>query len=256
VAVTVERHPDAGVAEASRSGRASLYAGHARSYGASVVTASSLRYQLRRVRRAMVRMRRDMNKAVHAPLDPEALAEFLRGTGIRWRITGMYMFNEFLGCRLRQPHDLDVEVIHEDLPRILTAMPSWQHYYVDAEAWFRWRGQALAPDIRRVVSRPSRTAPWGVEWLLAIVDVDDWVYRYDARVRMPWKGSGSVDPSGIPFAPPEGALLYKSRMLRDKDVADFEALLPHLGGLRRAWLADAIALADPHHPWLPALRQS
>ena len=45
---------------------------------------------------------------------PAALAEYLKGTGIRWRVTGMYMFNEFLGYQLREPHDLDVQIVRED----------------------------------------------------------------------------------------------------------------------------------------------
>jgi hypothetical protein len=219
-----------------------------------IIPDSWLRYQLRRVRRVIIRARRNIDKEVHAPLDPEVLAEYLDGTGIRWQVTGMYMFNAFLGYRLREPHDLDVQIVHEDLPRILTAMPSWQHCYVDAGAWIRWRGKRLAHDIRRVVSRPSRKEPWAVDWLVTTLDGDDWVYRYDPRVRILWSGSSGIDLSGIPCSPPEVALLYKSRMLRPKDSADFEALLPHLNGFRRAWLADAIALADPHHPWLGALR--
>jgi hypothetical protein len=196
-----------------------------------------------------------MDKAWYAPFAPEALAEYLQGTGIRWRVTGMYMFNEFLGYQLREPHDLDVQIIREDLPMLLTAMPSWQHYYVDAGARLHYRGQTLPDDIRRVVSRPRRSEPWAMDWLISDVDGDDWVYRYDSRVRLPWDSSHDADSSRINFSPPEVALLYKSRMARPKDDDDFAALLPHLDAHRRAWLADAIALADPEHPWLGALRE-
>jgi hypothetical protein len=196
-----------------------------------------------------------MDKAWYAPFAPEALAEYLEGTGIRWRVTGMYMFNEFLGRQLREPHDLDVEIIREDAPRLPTAMPSWQHYYVDAGARLHYRGQTLPDDVRRVVSRPGRSEPWAMDWLLCYVDGDEWVYRYDSRVRQPLDDSFDADSSRINFAPPEVALLYKSRMARPKDFDDFAVLHPHLDAHRRAWLADAIALADPEHPWLGALRK-
>ena len=81
-----------------------------------------------------------MDKLRYVPLAPDAVVEYLKGTEIRWRVTGMYMFNEFLGYQLRKPHDLDVQIIREDLPGLLTAMPSWQHYYVDAGARLPYRG--------------------------------------------------------------------------------------------------------------------
>lgn len=201
----------------------------------------------------MLRHYSDMNKAWHEPLALETLAELLKGARIRWRVTGVFMFNEFLGYQLRKPHDLDVEIIREDLPRLLTAMPAWQHYYVDAGARLRYRGQPLAEDIRRVVSRPTRTDPWAVEWLISDLDGDEWVYRYDSRVRLPWDTSHDGNSPRIRFSRPEVALLFKSRMDRPKDSADFAALLPHLDSHRRAWLADAISLANPEHPWLRAL---
>ena len=41
--------------------------------------------------------------------------------------------------------------------------------------------------------------------------------------------------------------------MRPKDEADLEAVLPRLGPARRRWLADALALAHPDHPWLGRL---
>lgn len=194
-----------------------------------------------------------MRKATWAPLDPETLAGYLDGTGIRWRLTGTSAFNNFLGYQLREPHDLDVQIVTDDVSQILFAMPSWQHYYVDCSAWLRWQGQPLADDIHRLVSRPARNEPWGVDWLLTTVDGDDWVYGYDDRVRSPWNAT-TDGGSAVSFAPPEVALLHKSRLLRPKDSADFEALVPHLDGRRRAWLADAISLSEPDHAWLRRLR--
>ncbi len=195
-----------------------------------------------------------MEKAPHAPLAPEILAGYLDGTGIRWWVTGTHMLNQFLGRQLRPPRDLDVQIIREDLPRALVALSSWQHYYVDARAWFRWRGQTLPSDIRRLVSRPSRAEPWAVEWLMAETERDHWVYHYDSRVRLRWDAWDHIDSHGVRYAPPEVALLYKSKMARPKDHEDFIELLPHLDARRRAWLADAITLGNPGHPWLPALR--
>jgi hypothetical protein len=213
-----------------------------------------LRYQLRRVRRRVVRQWHNIDKADHAPLPVEELAVLLSGSGIRWRITGMHTVNHHLGWSLREPHDLDVEIDRADIHRLRTVLPDWQHYYVDAGAWFRWRGQPLPADIRRIVSRQGPHAPWCVEWLLSSPEGDTWTYRYDARIRAPWWSDGCDRHSPIVYSPPEAAFLYKSRYLREKDTEDFEKLLPHLEDARRTWLTDAIALSDPQHPWLAALR--
>jgi hypothetical protein len=58
---------------------------------------------------------------------------------------------------------------------------------------------------------------------------------------------------GIPYQQPEIALLFKAKHTRDKDQADFDTVLPLLGPDRRGWLADALTLVHPEHPWLRAL---
>jgi hypothetical protein len=47
---------------------------------------------------------------------------------------------------------------------------------------------------------------------------------------------------------PEVQLLYKSTALRDKDVADFEAVRPYLSPDQRAWLRTALNRVAPGHP--------
>ena len=59
---------------------------------------------------------------------------------------------------------------------------------------------------------------------------------------------------GIPYGRPEIVLLFKARHSdRPKDEADFAAVLPRLGPARRRWLADALELVHPGHPWLERL---
>ena len=146
---------------------------------------SALLYQIRRVRRAVVRRGRDIDKQTHAPLNLTELKGYLEGSGIRWQVTGMFSLNARVGY-VRAPHDLDIEIAHDDVPKILKAMPTWEHYYVDAGAWIRWRGRRPPPDIRRFISRPGPDQPWAVEWLATRLEGEEWVYRYDRSVRMPW----------------------------------------------------------------------
>ena len=127
------------------------------------VSARTPAYQFRRARRFIVRRVRDMNKGEHDPLDIEELTTLLAGSDMRWRVTGMAAANRYFGATVRQPHDLDVSVAWEDAHGVPTSLPSWQHYYVDEQAWFRWRGRPLPPGVRRLVSRRGRGKPWAIE---------------------------------------------------------------------------------------------
>jgi hypothetical protein len=52
---------------------------------------------------------------------------------------------------------------------------------------------------------------------------------------------------------PEIQLLYKSKGLRPKDQADFDAVLPALRPEQRRWLRDALTIESPSHTWLSGL---
>jgi hypothetical protein len=52
---------------------------------------------------------------------------------------------------------------------------------------------------------------------------------------------------------PEVQLLYKSRGLRDKDGADFQAVRPYLSPDERNWLRTALNIVAPKRPWVRTL---
>jgi hypothetical protein len=80
------------------------------------------------------------------------------------------------------------------------------------------------------------------------------MYRRDQRIRAPYDRAIARTEDGIPFSAPEIVLLFKARRPHPKDQADFEAVLPRLGHDRREWLADALELAHPGHPWIAEAR--
>ncbi len=219
--------------------------------GSGPIERSALLYNMRRVRRAVLRRRRFVDRENHAPLPLNELKQCLVGSGIRWRVSGMFCVNAQVGY-VRPPHDLDIEIASDDAHLILKAMPTWEHFYVDNGAWIRWRDRRPPPDIRRYVSRRGPDQPWAVEWLATKLEGDEWVYRYDRSVRMLWTPD---ELAGIPYSPPEIALLFKSRYLRQKDIPDFEAAAPRLDAESREWLASAISHSAPSHPWLRRLEE-
>ena len=70
---------------------------------------------------------------------------------------------------------------------------------------------------------------------------------------MPYDAIIAHTPDGVPYLVPEIVLLFKAKSARDKDEADFRAVLPHLSETRRAWLAETLAQVHPGHHWLPDL---
>jgi hypothetical protein len=73
----------------------------------------------------------------------------------------------------------------------------------------------------------------------------EWVYKRDARVRLPWdKAVHAVD--GVEYLRPEVALLFKAKHDRPKDHADL--LAAHLDPAARSWLADTLELLG-HREW-------
>ncbi|MBO0793003.1 MAG: aminoglycoside adenylyltransferase, partial [Ktedonobacteraceae bacterium] len=74
-----------------------------------------------------------------------------------------------------------------------------------------------------------------------------------ARVFRPLATIGYRTSDGIPYLAPEIQLLYKSRGLRSKDEADFDSTLLYLDQERRQWLAQALTIVHPGHPWLAQL---
>lgn len=81
-----------------------------------------------------------------------------------------------------------------------------------------------------------------------------WVSRRNPAVRLPIDRIGRTSETGIPYLAPEVQLFYKAKATRKKDETDFEAVLPLLTAPACSWLANAIKLTVPGHPWLRRLR--
>jgi hypothetical protein len=89
-------------------------------------------------------------------------------------------------------------------------------------------------------------APWRFEFLLDRLSTDEeWVYKRDARVRLPWDRAVHT-VGGVEYLRPEVALLFKAKKDRPKDRADL--LAARLDPAGREWLADTLGLLG-HDEW-------
>jgi hypothetical protein len=90
--------------------------------------------------------------------------------------------------------------------------------------------------------------------MIADTDGDDWLFRRNNRIRRPVPAlAGRASTADLAVLAPEVQLLYKSNGLRDKDVADFQAVRPYLCANECRWLRANLDLLVPGHPWIREL---
>jgi hypothetical protein len=188
----------------------------------------------------------------HVPADAVALMSGYDGP---WWIAGGWAIEAFTGAH-RHHSDLDLSVPHADVPRLRG------HLAGTFDVWAADKG-ALYPlvapeDVPSATCgnlwlRRSGAEPWEYDVILMTTTPTTWTYKRDGRITRAF-AEILQDHDGVAFLRPEVQLLHKAKSVRPKDQADFDACLPLLGDGARAWLAGALAVAHPGHPWERRLR--
>jgi hypothetical protein len=185
---------------------------------------------------------------------------FDRLGGGRWWIAGGWAIDLWLGRQTRPHVDLDVAVLRSDQHQVQHHLQrrGWDLQVALAPGVLApWPpGQLLAPGTHAVWCRSGPSSGWAFELLFNDDDADEWLFRRDHRIRRPLQQLGMTTPSGIPHLRPEVVLLYKAKQQRPSDQADLRVALPRLSLASREWLADAIDLVHPDHPWTGLVRES
>jgi hypothetical protein len=65
---------------------------------------------------------------------------------------------------------------------------------------------------------------------------------------------GRLRGGGIPHQRHEIGLLFKAKHTREKEHTDLDAVLPLLEPDARRWLAEALEVVHPAHPWIETKR--
>jgi hypothetical protein len=179
------------------------------------------------------------------PMSPEEITGLLAGSGARWAIAGGRAARA--GAPPRHHEDLDVALLAPGLESVRRVMRDWHLWEVDDGALRPLlAGVALTPDCEELWARRDARAPWRFEFLLDRLSTDEeWVYKRDARVRLPWDRAVHT-VGGVEYLRPEVALLFKAKKDRPKDRADL--LAAHLDPAGREWLADTLGLLG-HDEW-------
>jgi len=191
------------------------------------------------------------------PLTAEEVASIFRSATFPWWIVGGRALDLFIGRETRKHVDIEVAILRQDQAALRDLLGSWEVWYVPepGKGLLRWdRGTALTQEAHEIWSRETGHDLWQLEVLIEEALGDQWIYRRDDRVSAPISEFG-LKIDGVPVIRPEIALLYKSKGARERDHADFAAVLPLLDSSARSWLASALETVGTGQQWLPALRE-
>jgi hypothetical protein len=190
-----------------------------------------------------------------ARLPPSAAFEILADFPGRWWISGGWAIDLFLGRITRQHADLDVELFDRDQLLVQRHLAGWQLWQAGGGRLTPWQpGRTLRGDAHQVWCRRGAEAPWAFELQFTPGGGHEWVFRRNPAIRRRLTDVLRTDARGLVYLAPEVQLLYKAKEGRARDEADFRAALPALSRDARRWLAAALAVVHPGHPWQGPLR--
>jgi hypothetical protein len=170
-----------------------------------------------------------------------------------WGFAGGWAIDLFVGASTRPHADVDIAVLRGDQEKLRRALAGAQVDTMVGGARLPWgANEWLAPPTHEL----HATWPDGAHVELVLNDSDaatgEWVYRRDARIRLPL--SQTFHSTGaLPFLAPEIVLLFKSRAPAAKDDADLATALPRLDDRSVTWLREAIVVTGGADRWVETL---
>lgn len=182
------------------------------------------------------------------PISLSELAALFAGAPLRWWIAGGHALELHCGRSWRDHGDIDVGISRADAGGLLAVLDGWQ-IAVAADGELRlWDGAPLvaARHENNLWCRSQPDGPWELDVTVGEGDEDEWIYRRNPGIRLPWDQAVLRSPDGVPYLAPEVQLLFKSKALRPKDQVDARAVIPDLTAYLRARLG---AWLDDRHPW-------
>lgn len=182
----------------------------------------------------------------------QATVEFASAT-FPWWIAGGHAIELALGKSIRSHSDLDVLVLRQDHVQARELLYDWDCWVADPPGVLRpWPlGQSLDGAVHDVWCRKTSNDDWRFQVMLDESVDGGWQSRRDERVTasiddITWKAE-----SGVSFLAPHVQLFYKAKNTREKDQADFDAVIDAEVEMDCGWLRNAISQTyGPQHPWL------
>jgi hypothetical protein len=200
---------------------------------------------------------------VDIPAPVARIAELMSGFHGTWSLCGGWAVDAWIGRETRHHDDVDIAVFDQDQRAIFDQLQGWTLVAHDSrvpdDTTEVWAGRRL--ELPAHVHAEARDG-FALEVLLNERSDGHWVLSREPSLSEPVDRCIEPSPWGIPALVPELLLYFKATAYlgegydRPHDELDFAALLPRLAEPRRVWLADALRLTHPSHPWLDRLQAS
>ena len=188
---------------------------------------------------------------------PEKVARMLEDVDVPWYVAAGWAIDLFLGGVYREHEDLEIAVPNARFEDVAAALGDFEIFVITGprEATPLELARDRLEDTHQTWVREPATGLWRFDVFREPSDGDTWVCRRDDGIRLPYEQVIERTADGIPYGRPEIVLLYKAKHAhRERDRQDFAAVLPQLEPERRAWLAAALELVHPGHPWIDEVR--
>jgi hypothetical protein len=176
----------------------------------------------------------------------------LAGVDVPWAVIAGWSLDLFRGEQTREHEDLEVGVPEHGFAAVREALADLDVFAIVNGRAAPVDDASLAVSHQTWVREPA-TGLWRLDVIREPWDGDTWLCRRDLRIRRHRSELVAHTADGIPYQRPEVALLFKAKHTREKDRADFDAVLPLLDSGARAWLREGLELVHPEHEWIPAL---
>jgi hypothetical protein len=188
---------------------------------------------------------------------PRDIAARMEGVDFPWCVAGGWAIDLFLGTHTRDHEDLEIAVPSSFFEMLLPRFPDFDFWVPQGEGRLaRMSTETLAGESHQSWAYERAAQAWRFDVFREPHDGDTWICRRDASIRLPYSEVFEVSADKIPYLRPELCLLFKAKAFRDKDRADFEAVLPRMPAAQRAWLHTALERVHPDHDWIPVCAAS
>jgi L-amino acid N-acyltransferase YncA len=187
-----------------------------------------------------------------APLDVATVVELFSSAPFRWWISGGLALELHLGQSWRAHDDIDIGVLRQDAPAVRALLKGWDLHVAASGQLSPWHGEPLDEQRHQnnVWGRAAPAEPWCLDLTVGSGTTDEWIYRRDPSLRLPWHKAVLRTEAGIAYLAPDLQLLFKSQQPRPKDDLDAATVIPHLEPVRRERLRRSLPEAHSWRWWL------
>lgn len=187
---------------------------------------------------------------------PDRVAERLIDVSAPWCVAAGWALDLFIGKATRAHDDIEIAVPRTSFDEVAAALHEYEWDVVgDGQVW-PYADAHRHPELSQTWMRDPSTGYYHLDVFREPHAGDQWIYRRDPSLTIPYSELIETGEAGIPYLIPEVALLFKAHANRPKDDGDFARVLPLLPDHRIARLSQWLTRFYPQHEWLAELTGS